>query len=229
MDLSKVNTRYLRQEDLLPDSMRGIGINIIGVGAVGSFTALALAKMGFSNIKVFDHDKVEEHNISNQFYKLADIGKLKVEALAGMIKEFEDINIQTVPEKYTGDPRKSLLPGIVISAVDSIAARQEIYKHIKNKPQLSMYIDLRMSLEFGEIHVMNPNEPKDFEYYESTIKDPKDVIHDRCTAKAVMHNVLSLASFAGSIVTRFVRKENVMIKKHIALDLINLSVIVIEK
>ena len=96
MDLSGINNRYLRQEDLLPDSMRGIGINIIGVGAVGSFAALALAKMGFKNIKVFDDDKVEEHNISNQFYKLADIGKLKVDALAGMIKEFEDINIITL-------------------------------------------------------------------------------------------------------------------------------------
>ena len=43
-------------------------IHIIGCGATGSWVALMLAKMGISNITCWDFDKVEEHNLPNQFF-----------------------------------------------------------------------------------------------------------------------------------------------------------------
>ena len=45
---------------------KNIDINIIGVGAVGSYIALQLAKLGVEKIIIWDFDVVDEHNITNQ-------------------------------------------------------------------------------------------------------------------------------------------------------------------
>ena len=52
-------------------------IHIIGVGATGSWLALGLAKLGLSNITVWDFDSIEEHNIANQAYNVGSVGQKK--------------------------------------------------------------------------------------------------------------------------------------------------------
>ena len=63
-------------------------IVVIGAGSTGSFLSLTLAKMGLTNIKVIDYDKVEEKNIPNQFFRTQDIGKYKIDALKEIINDF---------------------------------------------------------------------------------------------------------------------------------------------
>ena len=95
-------TRFHRQLDLLDLKLSSTPITIIGAGATGSFTALTLAKMGFSELTVFDFDTVEEHNLPNQFYRTSDLGKPKVLALQEIIRDFEGIEIKARNEKYRG-------------------------------------------------------------------------------------------------------------------------------
>lgn len=222
MDKAKEVGRFLRQSDHLKAEMREIGITVIGAGAIGSFAALSLAKMGFESLTVYDDDIVSEHNLPNQFYRTKDIGKQKVDALADIIYDFEGIAITAINAKYSG---QKFNPGIVISAVDSISARQEIYQHIKNKPSVSLYIDSRMSLESLELFVINPLNREDQKYYEDSIKDASDVVREPCTAKTVMYTPLAAASFIGSTVTRFVRGEMDMVVRHKAVDLANINTI----
>jgi molybdopterin-synthase adenylyltransferase len=74
--------RFIRQRDVLPpDKLAKLAISVIGCGAVGSFTVLTLAKMGITDITVYDGDKVEEHNLPNQWYKLDHLGMNKTDAL----------------------------------------------------------------------------------------------------------------------------------------------------
>lgn len=57
-----------RHFDILrPDKLHE-PIYLIGAGAIGSFLALALVKMGFTRIQIWDHDMVSEENASNQLY-----------------------------------------------------------------------------------------------------------------------------------------------------------------
>jgi len=52
---------YWRQLKIFnPSKHRDIKIAMIGAGSVGSFTALVLAKMGLTNITVWDDDVVEK-------------------------------------------------------------------------------------------------------------------------------------------------------------------------
>ena len=59
-------------------------VEIIGAGGIGSPLAEVLATMGFDFV-IWDKDKVEPHNISNQNYYPDQIGMVKVQALLDTI------------------------------------------------------------------------------------------------------------------------------------------------
>src|SRR3990172_12168799 len=72
---------YQRQWDIVPmDALKKAHVTIVGVGGLGSFAALALAKMGVGTLTLVDGDTVEEHNVANQLYGPEQLGLLKVEA-----------------------------------------------------------------------------------------------------------------------------------------------------
>ena len=70
-----------RHGDMIKEISMDTPITIVGVGSIGSYATLALAKLGFTNILVIDDGIVEEENISPQLYRLSDIGRPKVDAL----------------------------------------------------------------------------------------------------------------------------------------------------
>jgi tRNA A37 threonylcarbamoyladenosine dehydratase len=86
---------------LVNETIFSTPVVIIGAGAVGSFTALAMAKIGFSEIVSIDFDSVSDENIHNQFFRIKDIGKTKVQALSEIIKEFSDTDINPMFDAYT--------------------------------------------------------------------------------------------------------------------------------
>lgn len=62
-------------------------ILILGLGGIGSNSAMVLSRTGFNNFTLVDCDKVETSNLIRQFpYTKEDIGKLKTECLYNKIK-----------------------------------------------------------------------------------------------------------------------------------------------
>jgi len=88
-----------RQSDLIPKEVLGKRIVIVGAGAVGSFTALMLSKMGFGNLHVYDFDTIETENMNCQFYRIEDINKPKADAIKDLIMSFSGIEISTYNKK----------------------------------------------------------------------------------------------------------------------------------
>src|SRR5690348_12932263 len=115
--------RLLRQLDLLPLEKLDVPVTVIGAGAVGSFTVLTLAKMGLSRITAWDDDVVDEHNLPNQFFRLEDVGRPKVEALAALVRSFEGVDIDVHGVRF----ESGSLQGIVVAAVDSMASRRRVW------------------------------------------------------------------------------------------------------
>lgn len=172
-----------RQFEIIPIRCLGMPITILGAGAIGSVTALTLAKMGLCNITVWDFDKVSEENMNCQWYRVSDIGKMKVDALRDVIKDFAGINITPVPKRYeTGN-----FNGIVISAVDSMAVRKSLYTQHKNSYQTNYFIDSRMAAEYGMLWCIKPWDSKDQASYEKTLYSDEESEQERCTAKATMY------------------------------------------
>lgn len=185
-----VNQHLVRQSDLIPFEVLSEPITVIGAGAIGSWTTLALAKMGFSNLTVFDDDRVSWENMSSQFFRHADVDLPKVWSLARMVKDFTGIDVNAVNARY----ESGVFPGIVISAVDSMAARKLIWENHAGKSfGTRAIIDPRMGAESAILFVMNPLDTKDCESYPKSLYSDDAALQERCTAKATIYtaNMLS--------------------------------------
>lgn len=201
---------YTRQIDLLDPSKVKTPFTIIGAGSVGSFTALSLAKMGIQDITVYDADTVEEHNIPNQFYRMEDIGRPKVIALKDIIHGFTGVEIKPVAELY----KDQGLKGIVISAVDSMKARKEIWRRIKGNVQVDLYIDARMGAEVAQLYSIFPIE--DIKLYQKSLHSQREALQEPCTRRAIIYTVLGISSFISSQVKKFLGGES--IRKELTID-----------
>ena len=179
-----------RQLDIIPIDCLSHQITIIGAGAIGSFTALSLAKMGFGNITVFDDDVVSVENMNCSLFRPGDIDTPKVTALADIIYQFTGVRIEGIAKRYTG----GMFPGIVISAVDSMQARRLIWEnHASRAPMTKAIIDPRMGAEVALMYVMQPMSEQDAQSYEKTLYTDENAVQEKCTAKATIYtaNMLS--------------------------------------
>lgn len=128
-----------------PDKNKG-RIHIIGCGSVGSTVAEMLVRLGITKITLWDFDTVESRNLSNQMYRHNDIGRLKVDALAGMLKEINpDIKekIRLNPSGWNGEP----LSGYIFLCVDNIELRRNIVEKNMDNMSIKAMFDFRTRLE----------------------------------------------------------------------------------
>ncbi len=200
-----MNTDHLtRQLDLIPLATLGQSITVIGCGAIGSFTVLSLAKMGFENITVYDFDEVSIENMNCQFYRFSDIGKPKAFALQSLVKDFTNADITAKNERYEAQP----LQGIVITAVDSMKARKIVWERLKKSFGVQYLIDPRMSAEYALQYVINPHNEADRITYEKVLYTDENSVQERCTAKATMYTATMISGYVAKAVKDVVTKGN---------------------
>lgn len=169
-------------------------IDVIGAGATGSKVALELAKLGIRNIHVWDFDKVEKHNIANQAFRMADIGKEKVEALKDIVEQATGIKIVTHTEEATGEQE---FGEVVFLLTDSIESRRKIFEgSLKYKVTTQVIIETRMGAEHGRVYTLDPNKPSHIKAWEATLKPVKKKVTACGTAVTVGATASLIASMA---------------------------------
>jgi molybdopterin/thiamine biosynthesis adenylyltransferase len=127
-----MDDKYIRQQELVnQEKLAGLHIAIVGCGAVGSFTALSLCKMGIGQLTLIDHDKVSVENLPNQFYRDSDLGKKKVDACSDLIRQFDrQISMITLGWPFI---KQKLEADVVIAAVDSMEVRKRIWTAVNSQ------------------------------------------------------------------------------------------------
>jgi molybdopterin/thiamine biosynthesis adenylyltransferase len=211
---------FWRQTDIVtPDELPWV--TMIGVGGIGSFTVLALAKMGCEHITIFDDDKVEDHNLPSQLYPIDSIGNDKVSAAQWVCNAFAGVE----PMVYAAKFGEHSIPSseVIISGVDSMRSRKEIWEKIKGNMRVKLYIDARMGAQVLRIHSINPNDKEQVEWYESTLYSDEEASEEPCTAKAIIYTGFAIASLVANQVKKFSKKEVVV--KEIIFDLVTLTLI----
>lgn len=186
---------YTRQLGIVPpDLFKGTEISLIGAGAVNSFAALSIGKMGVKKIYAYDEDGVKAHNLPNQFFRKQDITQFKVDALQGILGEFTDTKVITRPRFY----RSQKLKETVVVATDSMESRQRVWEAFKKQPQAQNYIEARMGAELGIVYVVrkvNGKIPaKVLKFYETRLYTGRPSEELPCTARTIIYNVLMIAS-----------------------------------
>ncbi|HEX6513731.1 MAG TPA: ThiF family adenylyltransferase [Chloroflexota bacterium] len=211
---------YWRQLDLVSSEQLDFPITLIGAGGIGSPLALALAKMGCPRLALYDPDTVEAHNLPNQIYRLNDVGRPKVAALADLLREFAPLELDVRQERVS----EQALRGVVISAVDSMASRQDIWHGcVRYKPAVPLYVDARMGAEVCRVFTVNPADPDDVTAYEATLHGDGDAAEDPCTAQAIIYNTFAVAALVANQVKRHACDE--ALERDVILDFATLTLL----
>lgn len=126
------------------NDLKDTPIHVIGLGAIGSFVAENLARIGCPELHLYDFDTVEDTNIANQLYTTEDVGSLKTIALTKHLTAINpDIKCNTY-ERW--DETNNNLHGYVFICVDSIAIRKAIVNTNLYNTNIIAFFDFRMNL-----------------------------------------------------------------------------------
>lgn len=185
----------LRQADLISeDNLDKLKVLIIGVGGIGSHTALALARMGVKNMTLADDDMVSEHNCGSQGFDIADIAKLKTNATA--MKCFHAVRIMPdTISKYIGRDFDASKYNTFIIAVDSMESRMDIVKTIADQKITANIILPSMGAEYLTIDTYTGNAFDSLTKFESGFFTDDEAVQEQCTAKATIYTTLLASGF----------------------------------
>lgn len=126
---------------------------LAGVGGIGSYVGFLLARMKPASMFIYDDDIVETVNMSGQLYGQSDLGRLKVSALAEMIRNYAGYSsVFAISERFTDESEAS---DIMICGFDNMAARRLFFNkwvnHVQSKPEEErkncLFIDGRLAAE----------------------------------------------------------------------------------
>ena len=198
---------FTRSFDLIPaDKIASNSFVIFGCGSIGSYTALALAKAGFKNLTLLDHDNVDVENIGPQFYKPDQIGLRKTTALAVNLDKFADANgYKFANQKFTYNELVDLeelsklvnADTTVVCAIDSMKARKHLFNLLKDIP-FKAFIDSRMAIESLDIYSFCKEHVKSQGHYSKTLFSDADAVQAPCTNKAISYTSL----IAGGVIAK---------------------------
>lgn len=193
---------YTRQRDWFDPDRTNAAATIVGCGGIGSFTAFALAKLGVQRLTLLDRDVVDEHNVPNQMFAETLIGLPKVGALAGLINSWDvGRNPDRITPLYQDLNDGVPLSPVVISALDSMKARAELWQQVRMKPACKLFLDGRLGGQHIVLYAVNPTLPSDVAAYEATLHSDSEGLDLPCTAKSVIDVGFAIAS----LITRAVR------------------------
>ena len=195
---------FLRQLDLVKPEALETPVHVVGCGGIGSFTALALLKLGCSTVHLYDDDRVEEHNVPNQLFRTTDVGRAKVEALAELLESFTGVRARAHLRRLDGER----LQGIVVIGVDSMTSRKAMWlKSVRHRAGIPLYLDGRLGAEVCRLYAIRPVDPDDVRCYERSLYDDSQAVPLSCTAGAIVSAGFAMASLMANQVKKFATGE----------------------
>jgi len=137
--------------DDLQARLRKTTIVICGAGALGANIAENLARAGVGRLRIIDHDRVEERNLSTQPYQRADIGahkgKILANALYRAVGTQVDAQLKTLDDTNAG----RLLKGgaLVVETFDNSRSRRCVAEHCTRTEMACLHVGLGEA--YGEV------------------------------------------------------------------------------
>lgn len=167
---------------------------IAGVGAIGSQTAVTLARIGIGKIIAVDSDILEEHNIFNQIYSKLQIGKNKIQALKERIEEISDLEFIGLRSMIQDVFLEELNPDVLLGCFDNAGARFYLnYIAVKMKKP---YIDAGIEGYAGNVRTILPFKNPCLQCWPSMIKE--DEIKPGCSEDPIPSTYFT-ASYASNL------------------------------
>jgi adenylyltransferase/sulfurtransferase len=142
------------------DKLRRSKVAIVGLGGLGSASALYLALAGVGYLRLVDQDTVELNNLHRQvLYSLDNIRYPKVEAAAQRIQEINPkLKVEPIPENVREDNVEEIVKGMdcVVDGLDNMRTRYLINRTCA-KHQIPYVFGAAIGIE-GNLSVFAPPE-----------------------------------------------------------------------
>ena len=90
--------------------MKDVTVVMIGLGSLGIFSALSLARAGVSKFLLYDPDVLLVENVCRHVGDLSDVGRTKVEIVADLIRR-RNPGAEVVPVPSSPLPDLSIIAG----------------------------------------------------------------------------------------------------------------------
>lgn len=199
---------FSHQRDIFNPTRFTWPLHVIGLGGIGSALLLPLINLSDSfEIHLWDDDDVEPHNLPAQLiYRPKDVGLKKVEAAAAFAKrQGSNCKIITHTERVGTDTE---LEGVVISGVDSMKSRHNIWQTVKAQSAfIPIYLDGRIGGEQWELMSIAPSSQDDCDWYErNMLFSDEEAVQLPCAARTVIHPPVTLAGHIVAHLTLFARE-----------------------
>ncbi|MFN3652590.1 MAG: PRTRC system ThiF family protein [Armatimonadota bacterium] len=129
------------EHTIIPELLqRMVRVHLVGAGGNGAqmLTGLgrlnhALTTLGHPGglfVTVYDHDTVSASNVGRQLFSEGDLGRAKATVLVHRLNAFYGLHWKAITGRYP-ESADQTHPDLVITCVDTAAARREIYRHLK--------------------------------------------------------------------------------------------------
>lgn len=192
------------------DEVKGAVVSVLGVGGIGSNCCYLLSRLNIGRLVIYDPDTVEESNIAGQFFKVYDIGKMKVAAIYDTLRQFSNFyNCYTFSTEYTRD---SSATGIMMCGFDNMAARKTAFESWHHYMQCiseamrkkSLFIDGRLNMEEYQVFAIQGTDEKAMkEYMDKWLFDDEDAEETICSRKQTTFMATMIASTMVNIFINF--------------------------
>lgn len=155
---------YKRNKGLIElDILANKRVLIIGLGSGGSPIAVELAKAGVGQFALADFDRIELHNLSRHICSLNDLGRLKTDAVADVIK---GKNPYARIDKFPIDVSKNLdvleeeivKADIILCCTDNNSSRFHTSELLEKHKKIGLFGRAITRAEGGDVFIYRPGQ-----------------------------------------------------------------------
>lgn len=175
-------------------------VTVIGAGSVGSNIIDMLARIGVPQITIYDGDEIESHNIPASRFSRSDFGRFKADTIATRVLEETGTGVEVRRRYYDGRER---LRGSVIASVDTMAARNIIWKAVRKNPFVDVFIDTRVAQKFFSVYCIRPCVPEDIDFYERYLYPDAETHGQQCGLHSIITTSVTVAAEACERLSNF--------------------------
>lgn len=186
-------------------------IILAGLGGIGSWTALQLARMVPSRMVLYDDDIVEAVNMAGQLYGYNDVGINKVNAVSNLITSYTSMqSVYAIPEKFTSECEAG---DIMICGFDNMDARKTFFNswetHVMFTPEEErrkcLFIDGRLSMDELQVLCISGEDSYNIiRYKDEFLFSSREAEHTVCSMKQTTYLASMIGSFIVNLFTNWV-------------------------
>lgn len=179
-------------------------VHLIGAGGINNLVGPALAKMGITEIHVWDDDILEERNCPTEIaYSYRSVGQPKTAAMASIIEFLMGDTVKVVQHQERVNAQTNL-EGVIISGVDSMKSRKVIWRAVQeNMIHVPLYIDGRSAGKTVQVFALSPCDYDATKKYESWLFDDSKATPLPCEARNYPPVSLEIAGVITNLVAEF--------------------------